>query len=871
MLEIEDSNNISRRAEFTITIKNVPPEVSVEPLGADTVTEGSPAQFRITMDPAPSAAFNVAIHVMEPGRVRRVSHEDYVGHVAESALGLKKVAIPTSGHLDYPVNTAAQTTLERDTSVVVTVLRPTDTVATEVGGGLGVYVPSPFLKPTLAEVTVSDGPDAASTQTPEVTVRPLSLEVAEGADAVFWLIADPAPATALTVTLTVAGEHGILQSGQAGTRTVTIPAGEPWARGSADLRLRTVKDNAADGTRDRVTVTVNTGSGYTVGDVRTLADGRPPKPPYRLGMRQATVTVVDAGLGAPPAPPVTPTAAPDTPVGNVRITALDAASAKVTWDAVPRASAYLVEWEVRGTQANHAGADFGVLATSVTIAHGAADATSLSVRVVPWYTDAQGQARLLYALAGTATLDLPAPGDTLVRGQSDEVSAGAGQTTAADPAVVKLVEAMIVRHRDVTGNTGALAKWQQALKTLKGQPGGFTMAELEAQIARLSGTPKHRWQRVLDAVKAMQAGSGGGSGGSGTTPATPTITLTPGAAVTEGAAAGFTLTAAPAPTADLAVTVTVEQAGGYVASRNRGKRTVTIAAGAASAGFTVATKSDTKDKPDGAVTATLGAGTGYAVGESATATMPIRDDDATGVTLSAETGDLAEGAGRKLVRLTLGRKLVTGETLAIPLAVGGTARLGTDYTLRSRGARRTGVSHANLASADPAKPPTVTFTGPSAKSATLVLATSADGANEGAGETVTVGLGTLKPTDLGGGAEGAGAVAFTILEPPPEVSIAAKAASITEGADAAFTVSLSRAPGEALTVNLAVSEVDGSDMVASKNEGEATVTIPKGQTEAAFTVPTVNDTQDEPDGTVTLTADGNEGTRYTVAASPKDA
>ena len=232
LLEIEDSNNISRRAEFTITIKNVPPEVSVEPLGADTVTEGSPAQFRITMDPAPSAAFNVAIHVMEPGRVRRVSHEDYVGHVAESALGLNKVAIPTSGHLDYPVNTAAQTTLERDTSVVVTVLRPTDTVATEVGGGLGVYVPSPFLKPTLAEVTVRDGPDAASTQIPEVTVRPLSLEVAEGADAVFWLIADPAPATALTVTLTVAGEHGILQSGQAGTRTVTIPAAEPRAQGS---------------------------------------------------------------------------------------------------------------------------------------------------------------------------------------------------------------------------------------------------------------------------------------------------------------------------------------------------------------------------------------------------------------------------------------------------------------------------------------------------------------------------------------------------------------------------------------------------------------------------------------------------------------
>ncbi|MCY4132976.1 MAG: hypothetical protein OXF39_10090 [Nitrospira sp.] len=745
-VRLEDPDNGNRAVLFTITIKNVPPEVSVAPLGADTVTEGSPAQFRITMDPAPSAAFNVAIHVMEPGRVRRVSHEDYVGHVAESALGLKKVAIPTSGHLDYPVNTAAQTTLERDTSVVVTVLRPTDTVATEVGGGLGVYVPSPFLKPTLAEVTVSDGPDAASTQIPEVTVRPLSLEVAEGADAVFWLIADPAPATALTVTLTVAGEHGILQSGQAGTRTVTIPAGEPWERGSADLRLRTVKDNEADGTHARVTVTVSTGSGYTVGDVRTLADGRPPKPPYRLGMRQATVTVVDRGSGAPS---VTPTTAPDTPVGNVRIAALDAESAQVTWDAVPRASAYLVEWEVRGTQANYAGADFGVLATSVTIAHGAADATSLSVRVVPWYTDAQGQARLLHALAGTATLDLPAPGDTLVRGQSDEVSAGAGQTTGADPAVVKLVEAMIVRHRDVTGNTGALKKWEKALKTLKRQPGGFTMAQLEARVAKARGAVKQRWQRVLDAVKAMQAAS-------------------------------------PA--------------------------------------------------------------------------RPVR------VTLSAEAGDIAEAGGRKVLRLVLDRALVAGETLAVPLVFGGTATRGEDYGLARQRPAPQGVRYANLKGSGT---PTLTFTGPSAQAATLRLAASADEVDEGVGETVTAGLGTLDATGLGGGTAGVGTVAFAILEPPLEIAIEAKTASITEGGEAAFTVRAGRAPGKALTVNLAVSGTQGSDFVAADDEGAVTVTIPKGETEASLTVATVNDAADEPDGTLTVRV--AEGTGYTVAAAPKDA
>ncbi|MCY3844210.1 MAG: hypothetical protein OXH69_11800 [Acidobacteria bacterium] len=464
-----------------------------------------------------------------------------------------------------------------------------------------------------------------------------------------------------------------------------------------------------------------------------------------------------------------------------------------------------------------------------------------------------------------ATLTATDPGGTdSVAFRVTVIDVAEGGTAEADPAVVAMVEAMIVRHRDVTGNKGALANWEKALKTLKGQPGGFTIAELEARVAGLSGTPKKRWQRVLDAVKAMQSGGG--------TPAAPAITVTAGAAVTEGTAASFTLAAESAPKADLAVTVTVGQTGAYVASRNRGARAVTILAGAASADFTVATKGDEKDEPDGAVTATVEAGAGYAAGGSALASVPVRDDDATGMTLSAEAGDIAEDSGHKLLRLTLGRALVEGEILAVPLVLSGTATLGVDYTLGLKGSRK-GVSHANLASADPAKPPTVTFAGPSAKVATLVLEATADSTQEGESETVTVALGALSATGLGGGAEGSGTVAFAILEPPPEVSIAAKTVSVTEGADAAFTVTASRAPGSDLTVNLTVSEATGSDMVAADNEGAATVTIPKGKTEAAFTVPTVNDSQDEPDGTVTATlaADGSEGARYTVAAAPKDA
>ena len=305
-----------------------------------------------------------------------------------------------------------------------------------------------------------------------------------------------------------------------------------------------------------------------------------------------------------------------------------------------------------------------------------------------------------------------------------------------------------------------------------------------------------------------------------------------------------------------------------------GTRTVTIAAGETEAAFTVATQADATDEPAGAVTATVSDGDGYTVGETGTsATVAVADDDATTVALSAPAGDVREASGSKTLTLTLGRALVGGERLAAPLVFAGTATLGTDYTLAAPDTAPRGVTYANLASTDPKTPPTVTFAGPaggsSATEATLVLAAVADRADEGEKETVTVKPGTLAATGLGGGAAASGSASFAIVESPPEVSIAAKAASVTEGTDAGFTLTASRAPGADLTVHLTVSEAEGSDVVAASSEGATTVVIAKGKTEAVFSVPTVDDAEEESDGTVRVTVDA--GTGYTVAASPGDA
>ncbi|MCY4132467.1 MAG: hypothetical protein OXF39_07475, partial [Nitrospira sp.] len=238
------------------------------------------------------------------------------------------------------------------------------------------------------------------------------------------------------------------------------------------------------------------------------------------------------------------------------------------------------------------------------------------------------------------------------------------------------------------------------------------------------------------------------------------------------------------------------------------------------------------------------------------------DDDATGVTLAAPAGDVAEASGRKVLTVTLDRALAAGETLAVPLVLGGTASPGNDYTLAAPNPRPQGVAYAHLTSSQPAQRPTLTFTGPSAAAATLRLTTTADAITEGLRETVTVTLGTLTATGLSGGAEGSGTVAFAILEPLPEIAITAKTAAITEGTGATFTLTANPAPTAPLAVSVTVSQ--SGDYAAAGTTGAQTVTIPASGT-AQHTVATVNDAADETHGSVTVTL--NSGSGYTVAGA----
>ncbi len=145
----------------------------------------------------------------------------------------------------------------------------------------------------------------------------------------------------------------------------------------------------------------------------------------------------------------------------------------------------------------------------------------------------------------------------------------------------------------------------------------------------------------------------------------PVVSIAAGAGVTEGAPAAFTLTATPAPHADLTVSLAVTQSGDYAAQGHTGTRNIIIPAGG-SAAFEVATVNDTADEPDGSVTATLAAGTGYAVAASPddAASVAVADDDvaAAGVpSLSVNDVEVKEGPYRRVeFTVTLSKALEKG-------------------------------------------------------------------------------------------------------------------------------------------------------------------------------------------------------------------
>ena len=527
---------------------------------------------------------------------------------------------------------------------------------------------------------------------------------------------------------------------------------------------------------------------------------------------------------APPQPTVS--------VANVQVAAVDAASATVTWDAVEHATSYRVEYA--GTASDPAnnvqGSVDGHADTTWTFRHDAAEAMTLTVTVTPEYVDGNGDTQRLADLAGTATLDVAPAGSTQDTDTQDTVG-----TAVCDTASLKSDIAGYIGEQ--ADGTPHVTRWKRVLAALGDANGHTTMTAAEAQTYADRGWS--RWDPVVTALQCLEAAA---VAQPETPAAVPEVTISGGGGITEGASASFTVTATPAPSSPLTVTLTVGQSGDYAASGETGTRQVTVPTGG-SVAVEVATVNDGTDEPDGSVSATVEAGTGYTVGSANTATVRVADDD-----------DPVPDAVVPELRLSAGTAVDEGGNAVF--TVHADAAPEADLTVAL-----TVSQNGDVLSAPGAGSRQLTLAA-GATSATLSLPTADDGVDEPDGSvSVTLDAGTGYTVAAG---QAAGTVAVRDND-EPVVSIAA-GSGVTEGAPASFTLTATPAPHAALTVSLAVTQ--SGDYAASGQTGTREVTIPTGGS-IAFEVATVNDTADEPDGSVTATLAAGAG--YAVAVSPDDA
>ena len=308
----------------------------------------------------------------------------------------------------------------------------------------------------------------------------------------------------------------------------------------------------------------------------------------------------------------------------------------------------------------------------------------------------------------------------------------------------------------------------------------------------------------------------------------PAVTIT---AVTtpiaEGETASFTVSlSTPAPAGGLEVEVALSEEGeGDFTDTLPESRTVTVLAGDRTITVSVSTIDDTVDEPDGAIVArVVERATAYTVGDPGTAEVVVQDVDLPAVTITADRTSITEG---ETASFTL--------TVSTPAPDGG---LAVEVALSEEGE---GDFTDTL-------PETRTVTVPAGdRTASVSVATLDDAVDEPDGAIVArvVERATVYTVGDPGTAE-------VVVQDAdlPAVTIAADRTPITEGETASFTVSLSTpAPDGGLVVEVALSEEGEGDFTDTLPESR-TVTVPAGQSTASVSVPTLDDTVDEPDGAI---------------------
>ena len=558
------------------------PEVTIM-AGASPLNEGTMASFTVSADPMPSSNLSVNLTVTD------APHANFASATGSPRVSSQTVNIPTSGSANYRFGIASDINDEPSGPVTVTI-----------NSGTGYTVGTP----SSASVTVNDNdptrvmlitPDAMATEgssSDRATLRLTLNRPLRAGERLQVPLTFSGGTLDTDFTLSRSGSPtGVMLSGS----TVTFNGSAGGSAMAADVLLSASQD--AD--TDDETVTVSIPSGTTGMPQLTATGLGGGARGSRTGNGQIILTDDDT---PPPAKPTGFTAM----TGDREVT--------LSWTDPKNSDITGYQFQQKeGT------GDYGSWAmipgsTAATISHN-----------ITGLTNGTMYAFRIRAVAGTTNGD-----------SSDEVMATPRANSA--PTVMRMIP-------DQSATVGTAFSYQVPENTFSDADNDpLTYAATRGDDSALpdwldfdkatrtfSGTPQAGDVGTLN-VKVTANDSNGGSVFDAfdiTVNARPVVTIAAGnSPVTEGTAAAFTVTAAPAPAADLMVNLSVAEAAGsdFVASANEGMKAVMIPA-SGSVTYTVATVNDDADEPNGSVTVTVENGIGYTVGSTASATIMVNDDD----------------------------------------------------------------------------------------------------------------------------------------------------------------------------------------------------------------------------------------------------
>ena len=237
--------------------------------GGSGVTEGASASFTISASPAPASPLTVNLSVSQSGN-----------YAASGTTGSKTVIVPTGGSVTYSVATVNDSNDEVDGSITVSLSADQGTVRSVSYG-------QRYTVGTSSTATVSVADDD-----PLVVSVSGGSGVTEGASASFTISASPAPASPLTVNLSVSQSGNYAASGTTGSKTVIVPTG-----GSVTYSVATVNDSN-DEVDGSITVSLSGGQGYSVGTASTATVAVSDNDVRRQDPSVVTVSVSDASVTA---------------------------------------------------------------------------------------------------------------------------------------------------------------------------------------------------------------------------------------------------------------------------------------------------------------------------------------------------------------------------------------------------------------------------------------------------------------------------------------------------------------------------------------------------------------------------------------------